>query len=133
MIKVYQDLTLANNNEGNCFGACIASILEIPLKDMPQFSTRSAYGVWEKNWKDWLEAKGYKLVTHMPSTPPRGYSIASGYSSRTYPKSFDATKEGKRVCHATVAFDGFIVHDPFPLPGNFDSIFEYQTIEKVEE
>lgn len=34
MIPVYQTRTVANDGSGNCFNACVASILEMPLRDV---------------------------------------------------------------------------------------------------
>lgn len=137
MIPVYQDMTVANDGHGNCFNACIASILERPLREVaPIHPRRPVDGQlqvnedWHDQWDEWLRQQGYELVFHPPGEPPKGYSIASGKSTRTYPESHP--RAGERIAHAVIAFDGVPVHDPFPIKGGFDSISHFQTLRAVE-
>ena len=145
MIPVFQDMSVVNDGCGNCFNACVASILELPLREvapihprLPEFDDGipkrqatvlrlKANQNWHDEWDAWLAERGLELVTHPPSSPPKGYSIASGRSSRTYPVWHQ--KEGQRIHHSVVAFDGVPVHDPFPIKGEFDGITHFQTLE----
>lgn len=142
MIPVFQDMSVLNDGHGNCFNACIASLLERPLRDVaaihPRREVTTADGGivlqvnedWHEQWDLWLLEQGYKLTYHPAATPPRGFSIASGSSERTFPEGHP--RAGERISHAVVAFDGVPVHDPFPIKGGFDSIRHYQTLEPVE-
>lgn len=61
MKKVYQDKF---GNEGNCFDACVASILELDLKAVPHFINFKS-----KLWielRRWLNFRGYDYC-HFPS------------------------------------------------------------------
>lgn len=127
MIPVYQTMTVRNDGHGNCFNACVASILELPLREVAQIHPRTAKN-WHAEWDAWLAERGLKIEYHIyPDEPaPRGFSIASGRSSRVYPEGHP--KAGERIHHAVVAFDGVVVHDPYPVPGEFDGIRYFQTL-----
>jgi len=43
--------------EGNCYAACVASILEIPLEDVPNFC--AAEGDWVYKMNKWLGGFGF--------------------------------------------------------------------------
>ena len=92
------DQTTYGSADGNCFSACVASILEIPLEEVPRFMRVS----WP--FLRWLAGRGlsaslYKRVDYIPP----GYSIATGPSMRFAGKM-----------HACVALDGIVIHDPHP-------------------
>jgi len=129
MIPVYQTMTVANDGQGNCFNACIASILELPLSQVASIHPKSE-PYWSA-WGEWLAERGLKFSFFSPAHPPRGYSIVTGKSSRKYPE--DHNKAGKLIDHGCVAFNGEMVHDPFPLPGLFSDISGYISIVPLEQ
>jgi hypothetical protein len=93
------DQTSYGIHDGNCFSACIASILEVPLWGVPYF-----WGPRQPCFARWLAGRGltatlYPRAVHVPS----GYSIAGGHSPRFVGKM-----------HACIALDGVVVHDPHP-------------------
>ena len=106
---VYQTISgfLPNGKPtGNCFPACIASILGLQLQDVPFFSTRSQ-GHQLAHANSWLKKFGLKLVM-VPNTPahvhpPEAHYIMRGHSPRM---------EGQ--FHMVVGKNGFMVHDPHP-------------------
>lgn len=62
MKKVYQ--TKFDDNLGDCFRACIASIFEFPIKEMPNFweQTQDVSEFWRLN-NSWLaEHKNFKFI-----------------------------------------------------------------------
>ena len=85
---------------GNCFSACVASLLECPIDGVPYFmgSTR-----WWEDFERWLLPLGYYpiLVPIDGTWAPPGLHILSGTSDR-----------GAR--HSVVARGREIVHDPHP-------------------
>lgn len=104
--------TTSEPGKGNCWSACIASILEIPLTDIPDF--------WDgddddSNEKWWLNARRYldcyelmMLTTILEKHDDLGggwdcYWIACGKSPRHNCKS-----------HCVVYFADAMVHDPHP-------------------
>lgn len=92
--------------EGNCFSACIASILEIPLDDIPaDLITRTH---WFRAINEWLRDSGrpWRMVCSREwlgaSLQLDGvYSIAAGCSTRG-------------ILHAVVQLGEEMVHDPHP-------------------
>lgn len=129
MIPVYQTMSVGNDGQGNCFNACIASILELPLREVARIHPRDE-PYWGA-WKSWLAGRGLALNKHSPARPPKGYSIASGRSTRRYPEGH--AKAGENIHHAVVCFDGEVVHDPFPARGGFSDISHYWTLDSVEQ
>jgi hypothetical protein len=89
---------------GNCFSACIASILELPIEDVPSFASYGEGWTWQL--LGWLVARDLSMtyydIEHGDRVPP-GFSIAGGPSTR-----FAGQK------HACVAHDGNVIHDPHP-------------------
>lgn len=126
MIPVYQTRTVANDATGNCFNACVASILEMPLRDvcdvLPDFN-----GDYWGEWNRWLAGLGLQLdYVPLNQGPPKGYAIASGYGGRFYPEGH--AKAGQPILHAAVVFNGELAHDPFPCAKQFGDIRYYWTI-----
>lgn len=98
----------ANGQEGDCFRACIASILELPIEDVPHFAQLTG-GRSEDFWNmayDWLEDRGYGYVhstmLNGPIFSKGSYHLLSGPSPRGI------------GWHCVVALCGKIVHDPHP-------------------
>lgn len=90
-----------NPQTGDCFAACIASILEIPLEDVPNVANK-------KNWwneiDEWLKDRNLRFVEFEEYTDwwMNGlYSIMIGDSP-----NFD------NIRHCVVGLNGKIVHDP---------------------
>jgi hypothetical protein len=84
---------------GDCFSACIASILELPLERVPTIHGDNS---WDR-WMDWFEAANASLVLLDSNPPPPGYAIRSILSY-----AFEART------HAVVSFNGVVVWDPSP-------------------
>jgi hypothetical protein len=120
MIPVTQ--TLFGKAEGNCLAACVASILELDLADVPTICADQSDGSWLRKLADWLAEQGMcavhaSFVDGDPGVVPApedlatmrawmklrriGFAIVSGYTTRG-------------LSHSTVWFDGEIVHDPHP-------------------
>ena len=143
MIPVYQDLSVKNDGTGNCFNACVASILGRPLREVAAIYPRTRVVLedgsfrledniyWHYQWSDWLLEQGYEIEYHLASEPPKGFSIASGYSDRIFPDGHP--NAGEPISHAVVAFDGVPVHDPFPLKGEFYNIYSYKTLVPIKD
>jgi hypothetical protein len=123
------DQTRFGSAEGNCFSACVASILEIPLEDVPQFMV----GDWWANFTAWCEPRGI-IPKYWPARGwcdldpvrvflgvPTGYAIMSGESPR-HPG----------VLHAVVALDGAIAHDPHPSRAGIRGDLEHHDFVTLE-
>lgn len=104
MIPVDQEISDAVN--GDCFPACVASVLELPLADVPGF-VRGNADDWFEQFAAWAVGRGY-AAAYVPNDPPiapRGYAIGvCDYHEF----------QGITVGHAIVALDGRPVHCPHP-------------------
>jgi hypothetical protein len=119
MIKI--DQTILHNDEdddapsGNCLQACIASILEMDIDEVPHFVERKSAD-WFDVMNQWLidNAECYLLPLNqwMRDFTPHGYALASGDSPRGIP-------------HSVVVCDGVVVHDPHPSKGGILKVREY--------
>ena len=101
---------------GNCWAACVASVLELPLEDVPDVefeqmdATPGAPDVlrfW-KVWREWLAERGLGLqcvgLSDEHPIPP-GILIVTGRSPRGDWQ------------HSVVYKDGVLAHDPHPEGG----------------
>ncbi len=107
MIPVKQ--TKFGINEGNCFTACVASILHLDLEIIPNFCVEHG-SYFQKFTNEWLREKTgfFYMESRIPDEETRqlilkGYYIVSGKSPRS------------KLCdHCVVGFNGQMVHDPHP-------------------
>lgn len=106
MKPVFQDKF--GYGKGNCLAACIASILEVPLSDIPEPKI-SLNNWWLLN--TWLFDQGYVLAwvrgTGEINVDSPGYYIANGMSPRGLRHSVIWSKDG-------------LIHDPHPEGGGID-------------
>ncbi len=107
---------LISKVDGDCFGACIASILE--LEEWPNFHTDTRS--WLEYWNDWLEPLGLEVVYAQHIAPPRGYAIMSIKSVNI------AGATHAVVWHGSTG-NGKVVHDPSPLkhPDDYEPVGWY--------
>lgn len=91
------------NQNGNCYRACIASILEIGIDDIPEIE-EEVINYWPVFLK-WLEEKDLQLAWLYQD--PRCLCIASGYTERFV-----------GVAHAVV-WNGGVAWDPHPSRAGF--------------
>ena len=125
MKKVFQTKF---GKEGNCFSACIASILELSIDDVPCFLEDA--GMWYFNYQQWARKHNLDLVgitewgKETIGFIPQVYSIVSGLGPRG-------------LQHSTVYFGNEMVHDPHPEEGGVKDITDWIYIvskyPKIEE
>lgn len=105
---------------GNCFRTAIACILELDPESIPHFEDMQ--DEWWQSIQDWAKSQGLEVVPTVffdqeggeririsldqlqeaKDRIPKGWAVLSGKSPRY------------KSDHCVVAFDGEIVHDPFP-------------------
>ncbi len=96
------DQTMLDPTSGNCFSACVASILEVSLEHVPYFMA-------DENWfavfAKWLAPHGYYPVmlklSNADEWETRGLCILGG-------------KTVRGTSHAVVGRGRTICHDPHP-------------------
>lgn len=98
---------ITDGKTGDCFGACVASILE--LSEWPNFC-RKEKGPWIDQWNDFLKPRNLELV-YVPGghPPPNGYAIMSVKSVNLSGFQHSVVWKGDG------RGGGKIVHDPSPL------------------
>jgi hypothetical protein len=104
-------------SEGNCFSACVASIMDLPIDDVPNFEN-SGSGSWFVCASEWLAARGHHLVQLFPGQEFTGYHIGCGLSPRGYR-------------HSVVYRAGEPVHDPHPDGAGLEAPDSFFAITKV--
>ncbi len=112
MKPVYQ--TKFGATEGNCLAACIASLLETDIDDIPDFSPRPDDMVhWTAHFRKFFKERGLLAEWFNPdlkyATPAGIYYLAWGTSPRGLP-------------HSVIYRNGKLVHDPHPEGGGVNEI-----------
>ena len=90
-------------HNGNCYAACLASLLEIPLWLVPPFDAMFGRGGWRPRVDEWLSRMfGLELILHDDEDGddflPEFYMV-SGESNRG-------------VMHSVIFSKGKLIHDP---------------------
>lgn len=114
MIPVTQ--TITEKGRGNCFAACIASLLHLECDEVPNFVVD-----YDENWLyecgEWLKQRGYSLLV---ADPKAQFWLATGVLCVASVKS--KRFEGGR--HAVVVElnygDAKLIHDPHPSRDGYD-------------
>jgi len=117
MIPVTQTRT---GKTGNCFAASLASVLGLPLKQVPDFKKANE----DPEVNVWLAKRGLRY-REVPATqpPPKGWHIICGVSPRG-------------GYHAIVGFDGLEEWDPHPIDGSrhgLDKTIAWGVLESLDK
>lgn len=87
---------------GNCFAACLASLLDIPLWMVPPFDQMFGRNDWRVRVDEWLE-RIFKMEL----------VDASGHQVDQLPEFYIASGQSPRgVKHSVIYSAGTLVHDP---------------------
>jgi hypothetical protein len=113
------DQTLFGYPGGNCLNACLASILECSLDEIPEMDATTHDGSWWGIMQRALQDRGLTAIYYVPNgeycgapfahIAPPGYHLVTGDSPRG-----TLDDKGNVIGHVCVAKDGVIVHDPHP-------------------
>ena len=105
MVPAQQTRTGAN---GDCFPSCLASILELPLAEIPEFSTEPDQ--WLADVQEWLATLGLYYVQVKPDDPALRAAFAQ--QGPLYHVIEGMSPRGGQ--HAVVGDRGRMVWDPHP-------------------
>jgi hypothetical protein len=89
---------------GDCWDACLASILEVPVADA---HVTHAVNDWWAESQRVLAQHGYEALPIHPTCHPSGYWIAGVPS-----KNLGSYDDGSPVMHVIVMRGGEVAHDP---------------------
>lgn len=99
------------DHRGNCWQTVIASVLDLPLDEVPHFVQDEVdHGMdfawhWWNRTLNWLRERGLRLdPCYGLDGAPGDYVLVSGKSPRA----------GGTIHHVVVYRDGAMVHDPHP-------------------
>lgn len=92
---------------GNCLSACIASLLELPIEEVPYFG---ADGNWLDRLALWLTPRGFWPLICPLDRDARWYPPVLHILSGKGPRDLGRPD----VLHSVVAYGNEIVHDPHP-------------------
>lgn len=119
------DQTVFTVPGGNCFSACVASLLEVPLDEVPYFMGDAPIDEpydWMTPLLEWLRPRGWWAIP-LPvgnGWTPEGLCILSGKSPRG---NFD---------HSVVARGLELVHDPHPSRAGIETHKEVLVLVPIE-
>lgn len=119
------DQTVFTVPGGNCFSACVASLLEIPIDAVPYFMGDKPPGEpedWFGRLLDWLRPRGYWAIP-LPvgnGWKPEGLCILSGKSPRG---DYD---------HCVIARGLDVVHDPHPSRAGIQTMVDVVVLVPLE-
>ena len=99
MIKHQQNLF---GKEGNCWQTAIASVMDLPLSEVPDF-VNERITHWWMDTVYWLDQRGYKIIPIWGHLETDEYYLVSGPSPRF-----------KNMGHVVIYQRGRMVHDPHP-------------------
>lgn len=99
--------TKFGSKEGNCFAACLASLLEISIEEIPDFFNTEKY--WSIICNEYLKTKGLCFIDiGFQNSDIQYWVLNSGFSILT-------GRSSRHDClHSVVAYQGKIIHDPHP-------------------
>ncbi|AIZ01780.1 hypothetical protein ArV1_093 [Arthrobacter phage vB_ArtM-ArV1] len=117
MIPVDQTILHTEETVGNCWQACIASLLELPIEDVPHFILH----------EDWWEATKAFVSVHKPGWTIEHYpTVFPAYQDPDHPEApthVIGSGQSPRgdFLHAAIvdAVTGELAHDPHPSRAGF--------------
>lgn len=137
---------------GNCFVACVASILEFPIEAVPDWPRLSFH---KSNWKldlmTWLNCYGLQIETFARKSPGApiphnlrkpdvgGWIHLDGGKGKFkieepdyYIVSGPSPRFPDKIWHSCIWYNGEIVHDPHPDGTGLVEPRQWQLISKIQ-
>ena len=120
MKRIHQ--TRCNGTNGNCFAACVASMLDLELDQVPDISAADENTDWWAQWIEWWTANGINFL-FWDSDSCKGVDLSPGTLVMVGGLSPRAVKEGLEYHHVIVAEYKLLedgrryydyIHDPRP-------------------
>ncbi len=107
MTPVNQSMLYAPDgiHNGNCYAACLASLLDLPLWMVPPFEQMFGRGMeWKSRTDEWLRRLFALTIVR-----------SEGHDYCTLPEYYIASGPAKRgVYHSVIYRAGELAHDPHP-------------------
>lgn len=101
---------------GDCHRAALASILEMPIEDVPHFCDPVAYGdEWALAERAWLQSLGFTPIVLVYETDDLDAVLYSTAQLNPDTYAILGGKSRNGTGHSVVICNGEIVHDPSPV------------------
>lgn len=104
MKPVKQTVLHSETTKGNCFTACVASIFELQIEEVPNFIEKEDF--WNCFY-DFIRSLGYDVITYSNKT-------AEYYAFPTHNIMIGTSPRNPDILHAVVGFGNDVVFDPHP-------------------
>ena len=115
MTPVDQTRFSENGDRGDCQSACIASLLNMDMKDVPYFYEKNDTVYFFRAMNRFLALHG---LVHLETSPVNFHQAHFKEAASCYHMIYGESPRGVR--HAVVALNGEIVHDPHPSRAGLD-------------
>lgn len=150
MIPIIQTKTVIKNSageiivHGNCFPACIASILELPISEVPNFEVfyhlpREDSFYWEVLLR-FLSSKGWEITYddrfkcfHLDIFPDKEDQVSQFLYELKDQYYLVSGKSSRGFSHIVIYQNGKMVHDPYPSNEGILTLEEFYSLEKIIE
>lgn len=128
---------------GNCFAAAIASMLEIPITEVPNVEVFFQFDgmYWHEVMDEFLRLKGYELVTdsRFMCFHPELIDKSNGNDEWLADASLELKDQyyfvsglsSRGVRHICIFKNGQMVHDPHPSNDGLETLEIFQTLDKI--
>jgi len=120
---------------GDCFRACVASILELDYDQVPHFlQGEDGYNpLWFTDFEKWLRPMGLEpvLLGGVDCANPDSNTAYFGYGYHIVTGKSPRFSEGE-VLHSVVHRDTKLVHDPFPGGTGVKTIVDFLVFVSVD-
>jgi hypothetical protein len=111
------DQTLFGEGAGNCFAACVASILGMPLVSVPNFCVEHGDDDWYGHFSKWLNDRGLAPLTMVNADEHATAAHLCWARQFAADVHWIASGDTARGKHAVVYVGGRLAHDPNPNYG----------------
>lgn len=81
--------------DGNCFSACVATLMELPIEEVPEYQCDYSNVRWWEMWVEWFRERN--IIPEVNEECPEGWAIGNL----------------KNPCHSVIVRDGRIVWNPY--------------------
>jgi hypothetical protein len=109
--------TSFGNGKGNCFTACVASLLELRIGEVPDFCLLYGDHEWWLELEKWMAVRGLAPIEICfaggTDVDAEGFDHKVFYVRRDVPLILSG-KNAAGVAHCVVLYDGDRIHNPNP-------------------
>lgn len=124
-----QRQTVFSPTEGDCMAACLATLLEVDLVDIPNFCALYPADRWYCEMVEWLRGRGYGVVSFETDRPPSTYFVGLPVDAVYIAGGRSPRHPGKHA--VLIDGSGALVFDPHPSDAGILSLDSFDVVFKV--